>query len=83
MLRSFSKERHGSLAVGDPLLDPNVIVVVVAAAASLVFPLFVFGAREQELWIEVGSLMDQGDGFLPAPPSLNPGPLDSWVDGGH
>jgi hypothetical protein len=33
--------------------------------------------------MEVGSLMDQGDGFHPAPPSLNPGPVENWIDGGH
>jgi hypothetical protein len=69
--------------VGTPLLDPNVIVVVVGAAASLVFSLFVFGACEQELWMEVSSLVDQWDGFRPAPPSLNPGPGENWADGGH
>jgi hypothetical protein len=27
--------------------------------------------------------VDQWDGFRPAPPSLNPGPVENWVDGGH
>jgi hypothetical protein len=57
--------------------------VVGAAAACLVFSLFLFGDFQQEPWMEVGSLMDLEESFFPALPTMNPRPLDSWVDGGH